>query len=112
MNRFNDQPAELHALLFSNRSIEIDGNETNVEIKGGIAAKRVVLNAIRGIVRPGNISGRNYYVNQIGYYQSPTAQRNERSRLQVIYDPELIENYLQLNQIGRASCRERCISSA
>src|SRR5690625_1123887 len=92
-----DDPSDINGYFYSEEFLELYGVGSNVRIEGGIAAKRVVLNAIRGKVKTRPFSGYSHSAGQVGYYQSSVVQKNERSRLQVIYDPELIENYLQLN---------------
>lgn len=92
-----DSPSDINGYFYSEGFLELYGVGSNVRIKGGISANRVVLNAVRGKVRTARFNGYSNYVSGVGYYQSSNHQRYEPSRLQIIYDPDLIENYLNLN---------------
>lgn len=84
-----DQPSELKGFFYSEDALEMFGVGSNMKIHGGISAKRITLNAIRG----------NYDNNQRNwkYAINPTSLSSP-SRLIIEYDTELIENYLKLNR--------------
>jgi len=80
-----DEPSTIKGFFYSQKNFEMYGVGSNIRIEGGISASRIVLNAIRG--KSSN-----------GTYQSVAIQKNSPSRLQVIYDANLIENFLKLNK--------------
>mgnify|MGYP001339330624 FL=1 len=84
-----DQPSELKGFFYSEDALEMFGVGSNMKIHGGISAKRITLNAIRG----------NYHNKQRNwkYAINPTSLSSP-SRLIIEYDTELIENYLKLNR--------------
>lgn len=53
----------------------------------GISARRVVLNAIRGSANIGYLKD---------YFEPSTSQPSKNSRLQIIYDPEIMNTYSNL----------------
>lgn len=102
MNRFNDHPTEMNSFLYSNESIEIDGNESNVKLKGGISAPRIVLNSIRGRSKAA-IFGDGQLVEARGF-EGWAEQARRESRLQIIYDKNVLDKYSHLileNRITR-----------
>lgn len=101
VNRFSNKPDKINTYLYSNNSIEIDGNETNLHIYGGISAPRIVLNSIRGksSMLPHRIdsSGRQAtWGSALRYFDGTKAQLNAPSRLQIHYDNYIIEKYSNL----------------
>ena len=82
--------------FYSNEVFEMYGVGSNIRIEGGISAQQIVLNAIRG--RASN----NYFVNsqrvKSKYYEERENQADKPSRLQVIYNPEIINTYSNLKQ--------------
>lgn len=104
-NRFQDEPAPINGYFYSKEDMEIFGNEMNIKIKGGISAPKIVLNAIRGrsklvIFKDAQfIEGRGYE----GYKE----QAKRESRLQIEYDPNIVEVYSDLLQEDRVYEIER-----
>ncbi len=86
-NVYGDTANIIRGFFYSEDQMEIYGVGSNVEIQGGVFGRKVVLNATRGKVRTNNgVNGT--YVFESGQTQmSPT-----KSRLKIIYNPELIKN--------------------
>lgn len=80
-----DTPSKIKGFFYSQNNFEMYGVGSNVRIEGGISARRIILNAVRG-------------KSSSSSYDSVSTQRSRNSRLQVIYDAELIENFLKLNK--------------
>ncbi|AXH99326.1 hypothetical protein DV702_05965 [Sporosarcina sp. PTS2304] len=102
----SDTPSLIKGFFYSQGNIEMYGTGSNMKIEGGVSAKRIVFNAIRGRA----------FTN--GTYESVANQHNKPSRLQVTYDTEIIENFLKLSKpepiitkIDPAVEREREISN-
>src|SRR5699024_10849039 len=51
-----DEPSELKGFFYSEQALEMFGVGINIKIHGGIAARRITLNAIRGNYRNENQS--------------------------------------------------------
>lgn len=87
-SRYKNKPSELKGFFYSEDVLEMYGVGSNIKIHGGIAARRITLNAVRG-----------NYLNESSDYadlKNPT-NINSPSRLVIQYDTDLIENYLRLN---------------
>lgn len=85
---FKHNPSVLKGYFYSEDTFEMFGVGSNIKIHGGISARRITLNAVRG-----------NYANERdnwAYVNNPTSI-NSPSRLIIEYDTELIENFLQLN---------------
>lgn len=85
---YKSQASELKGFFYSEQALEMFGVGSNIKIHGGIAARRITLNAIRG-----------NYRNETQSWSAainPTSL-NSQSRLVIQYDTELIENFLKLN---------------
>ena len=80
----SDTPSLIKGFFYSQGNIEMYGTLSNVKIQGGVSAKRIVFNAIRGSSKSG--------------YEPVKSQPSKPSRLQVIYDTEIIENFLKLSK--------------
>lgn len=81
-----NEPSELKGYFYSEDNLVMFGTGSYIKIHGGIAAKRITLNAIRGHYEGGN-----------GWpYVIEPANLSSPSRLTVQYDTDLIENYLKL----------------
>lgn len=85
---YKDAPSELKGYFYSEQDLVIFGVGSNIKIHGGIAARRITLNAIRGTYEDEKRAWK--------YAINPTSLKSP-SRLTVEYDTELIENYLKLN---------------
>lgn len=85
---YQDDYSELKGFFYSEEDLVIFGIGSKIKIHGGIAAKRITLNAIRGNYEPGKSSWE--------YAINPT-DLSSPSRLVVKYDTDLIENYLNFN---------------
>ncbi|MFJ5768460.1 hypothetical protein [Psychrobacillus sp. NPDC093180] len=99
-----DTPSIIKGFFYSEKDLEIYGVGSNISIEGGISARRIVLNAIRGRASdnsfPGakNIvwwNGRKYVYD---YFEGVSGQASRNSRLQIIYDQEIIETFSNLKQ--------------
>lgn len=79
-----ENPSDIKGYFYSEKDMEIFGVGSNMHINGGIAAKSVVLNAVRG-----NSNASNHYF--------PDATNSSKpSRLQINYDSDLIETFNDL----------------
>lgn len=101
VNRFNDKPNVIRAYLYSNTSIEMDGNESNLHIKGGVSAPRVVVNSIQGksSMLPWRTDGPGRQMTWgsiLRYYYGTEAQSNRPPRLQIHYDDSIFKKYSNL----------------
>lgn len=103
INRFNNQAVKLNAYYYSNESIQIDGNESKIYIRGGISAPRIVLNAIRGRSSSwtrGEVSWEDHQITlgeiPLRYFEGTSAQKKRESRLQIVYDDRIFEQYSHL----------------
>lgn len=85
---------KIRAFLYSNQEINLFGVLSSYQIIGGVFAKNVTINAVRGdfssVPLPGmQAASRNYYFEN----QSDSRfLRNESPRLQLLYDPQLFSN--------------------
>lgn len=97
-NRFNDFPAEINGFFYSKESIEMDGNESNIKLKGGISAPRIVLNSIRGRSYAGHLVGRQNdpQIVEGRSYDGWEDQAKRESRLQIVHDGNIAEEYSDL----------------
>lgn len=99
-----DTPSYIKGFFYSESDFEMFGVGSNIKIDGGISARKIVLNAIRG--RASNskftdahiISYRNGWSTNYDYFEGTTEQAKRGSRLQVIYDDEIISTYSDLKQ--------------
>lgn len=103
INRFEQQAVKLNAYYYSNESIEIDGNESKMIINGGIAAPRIVLNAIRGssnAFTTGAVEKPNRQITwgevPLRYFDGAVPQDKKESRLQIKYDDYVFKKYAHL----------------
>lgn len=75
----NQKP--LRMFIYSNSDLELYGVGSNLQIHGGIFAKRIILNAAKGHTK--------------GFHQLEKNQTNlkpEQSRLRIVYNEDLIQN--------------------
>lgn len=85
---YKDKASELKGYFYSEDTLEMFGVGSKIKIHGGIAARRITLNAIRG--------NYNRERKEWRYAINPTRLQSP-SRLVIEYDTELIENFLKLN---------------
>ncbi|ANX13688.1 hypothetical protein ABE41_016895 [Fictibacillus arsenicus] len=93
-NVYGDEPNTIRGFFYSEELMEIYGVSSNLEIQGGIFGRKVVLNATRGQVRRGDPI---YWGSLLIGYEEEYAENQQnispsKSRLRVIYNPELIKN--------------------
>lgn len=80
-------PSEFKGYFYSEQTMEMYGVGSNIKINGGISARKIILNAVRG-------------TSNNTAYQSKAMQETlprEKSRLQVIYDKDIIKNFSELD---------------
>ena len=78
-------PSRIKGYFYSEQAMEIYGVGSNIKIEGGISARRITLNALRG-------DGKRYY--------SSNEQLNMHkalSRLTINYDQDIIKNFSELD---------------
>lgn len=80
-----EQPSRIKGFFYSEKELELYGVQSNMKIEGGISGRSVVLNAVRSYG-----SGWNY--------SRVSTNNNSYSRLQVIYDSDIIDTYLKLQR--------------
>lgn len=90
-----DEPSNIRGFFYSEDALEMYGVGSNIRIDGGISAKRIVLNAIRGRASSRSFTGAQRITNN-DYFEGVSGQRNRSSRLQIIYNPEIITTYSDL----------------
>lgn len=110
-----NEPSKIRGFFYSNEAFEMYGVGSNIRIEGGISARRIALNAIRGRASENSnnvpngqavltdvifdwysFSYKYYYT----YFENPNNQPSRDSRLQVIHNAGLLENYSDLQQSG------------
>lgn len=87
--------SRVRGFFYSNDSLEMYGVGSNIEIEGGLFARSIVLNAIRGDSHSTVTSGY-YNPGSTNWYFEPRANQEnlseDDSRLRVIHNSNLIEN--------------------
>ena len=96
-----DTPSTIKGFFYSEEDLEIFGVGSNIRVEGGVSARRIVLNAIRGRASDRSFSGATtigswYY--GYDYFEGENGQKTRPSRLQIIYDQEIIETFSNLKQ--------------
>lgn len=89
-----DTPSNIKGFFYSEKELEMFGVGSNIRIEGGISAKRIVLNAIRGRASDTKFEGSQEVSNK--YFEASSNQVNKTSRLQIIYDPNIMKTYADL----------------
>lgn len=91
-----EEPSKIKGFFYSEEDLEMFGVGSNIRIEGGVSARRIVLNAIRGKASDTRFAG----AQSIGgsYFDSVANQENKDSRLQIIYDPEIVTTFSDLRQ--------------
>lgn len=93
-----DTPSYIKGFFYTEQDFEMYGVGSNIKIDGGISARKIVLNAIRGRARDTNFTGAYKIPNRADYFEGVNEQANRDSRLSVIYDDEIISTYSDLKQ--------------
>jgi len=88
---YQDEPSQIKGFFYSEKELEMYGVGSNIRIEGGISARKIVLNAIRGRASNQRFENAQKYSND--YYEGVEGQRTRPSRLQIVYDPEIINTY-------------------
>ncbi|MBP3949662.1 hypothetical protein [Bacillus suaedae] len=99
---YQDDPSEIKGYFYSDDAFEMFGVGSNIKIIGGISARRIVLNGVRGMSDTSSFPNSVRYGNRNDwyYYHNRTAQTKQNSRLQVIYNEKIDKIYsdLQANE--------------
>ncbi|WP_142827705.1 hypothetical protein [Planococcus soli] len=93
-----DDPSYIKGFFYSEQDFEMFGVGSNMKIDGGISARKIVLNAIRGRAKDSNFAGAYRIPNRNDYFEGIAEQNKRNSRLQVVYDSEIISTYSDLKQ--------------
>lgn len=93
-----DDPSYIKGFFYSEKDFEMYGVGSNMKIEGGISARKIVLNAIRGRARDADFNGAYKIPYRNDYFEGQSGQASRNSRLQVIYDTEIISTYSDLKQ--------------
>jgi len=98
---YQDTPSNIKGFFYSEDALEMFGVGSNIRIEGGISARRIVLNAIRGKASKSNFAGAqaiNYNDGryETDYYEGKYNQSSKDSRLQIIYDPYIMSTYADI----------------
>lgn len=96
---FQNEPSNIRAFFYSKQAFEMYGVGSNIKISGGISARRIVLNAIRGEVRDTcgiGCNSSNYYSYGGDYFMKRNLQEGKKARIQIIYNPEILQTYSDL----------------
>lgn len=97
-SRYLTEPSNINGYFYSENEIEMYGVGTNIVINGGISARKIILNAMQGKVDDRFFPDSTY--TKPLYHESLAAQKldSSKSRLQIIYNPEIIDRYSDLKQ--------------
>lgn len=93
-----DDPSYIKGFFYSEKDFEMYGVGSNIKIDGGISARKIVLNAIRGRARDESFSQSYKIPYRNDYFEGVAEQAKRDSRLQVSYDAEIIQTYSDLKQ--------------
>ncbi|RDW21572.1 hypothetical protein [Oceanobacillus chungangensis] len=93
---YEDEPSNIRGYFYSNDIFEMFGVGSNIRIEGGISARRIVLNAIRGRAKERRFQGSQEIYGD--YYEGVSEQKKRDSRIQVIYNPDIINTYSDLKK--------------
>ncbi|MEK4246132.1 hypothetical protein MKZ20_12370 [Psychrobacillus sp. FSL K6-2684] len=92
-----DTPSQIKGFFYTEEDLEIFGVGSNIRIEGGISARRIVLNAIRGRASDSSFSG-SQRITSNSHFEGVAGQKSRQSRLQIIYDQDIIETFSNLKQ--------------
>lgn len=93
-----DDPSYIKGFFYSEKDFEMFGVGSNMKVDGGISARKIVLNAIRGRAKDEFFTGSYRIPNRSDYFEGAAEQAKRNSRLQVVYDLEIISTYSDLKQ--------------
>lgn len=101
-NIFQNTPSEIRGYFYSQERIEIYTSASNLKIYGGLSAPKIVLNSTRGRAGTSYFFGivsefRPFQKHGVFIFETKANQLTRPSRLQVVYDPEILETYSDLN---------------
>lgn len=81
-----DDPSTIKGFFYSQNNMTLYGVGSNIKIIGGISAKNLYLTALRGKIKNGS------------YNISEDTQKTSDSRLQIIYDENVIKQYTEFKR--------------
>lgn len=81
---YNQNKQVIHAFLYSNQKVELHGTLSNIHIKGGISANKVVLTGVRGDVKSKTFTNFEF---------SDPSDSSKASRLIIEHDPKIKETF-------------------
>lgn len=90
-----DEPSNIKGFFYSEKALEMFGVGSNIRIEGGLSARRIVLNAIRGRASNTRFSGAQQ-ITGTDYFEGKANQVNKNSRLQIIYDSYIMNTYADI----------------
>lgn len=94
-----DTPSNIKGFFYTEQALEMFGVGSNIKIDGGLSANRIVLNAIRGRARD-NTKDKTFTgyqtITSTDYFEGKENQKNWPSRLQVIYNRNIMETYADI----------------
>lgn len=93
-----DDPSYIKGFFYSEKDFEMYGVGSNIKIDGGISARKIVLNAIRGRAKDDPFAQAHKIPYRNDYFEGVAEQAKRDSRLQVSYDAEIIQTYSDLKQ--------------
>lgn len=91
-------PSTITGFFYSEGNFEMYGVGSNMIISGGVSAKRIVLNGIRGRSSIGNPKNYLKYYSPNYYWEKAENQNSRSSRLRIYYNPDIISTYSDLKQ--------------
>jgi hypothetical protein len=90
-----DTPSDIKGFFYSEQALEMFGVGSNIRINGGLSARRIVLNGIRGKASSSNFTGAQQITSK-DYFEGKANQVGKNSRLQIIYDPQIMNTYADI----------------
>jgi len=81
ISEYSNIPSTIKGFFYSQSDMTLYGVGSNIKIIGGLASKNLYLTALRG-----NVTNNSFNINE-------TTQLNSNSRLQIIYDENIIKQY-------------------
>lgn len=82
-------PIELNAYFYADNKIELHGTLSNIHIKGGVAAKQILLSGVRGDIKKNKLGVLPKFIN--------SDDPKEPSRLTIEYDEKVVTTIKELN---------------